>query len=53
MKLLYANNMQMIDYCCGEFYFILLSQQITNRYNKFVKSEAANIDLSKCFCLFT
>jgi len=34
-----TNNMQIIEFCCEQFNFILSSRQIANRRDKFIKSE--------------
>ena len=37
MKLFNTNNMQIIEFCCEQFNFILPSRQIANRHDKFIK----------------
>ena len=38
MKLFNTNNMQIIEFCCEQFNFVLPSRQIANRRDKFIKS---------------
>ena len=45
MKLFNTNNMQIIEFCCEQFNFILPSRQIANRHDKFIKSESQRINL--------
>jgi len=45
MKLFNTNNMQIIEFCCEQFNFILPSRQIVNRHNKFIKSESQRTNL--------
>jgi len=40
MKLSNTNNMQIIEFCCEQFNFILPSRQIANRRDKFIKSDS-------------
>jgi len=40
MKLFNTNNMQIIEFCCEQFNFILPSRQIANRRDKFIKSDS-------------
>ena len=49
MKLFNTNNMQIIEFCCEQFNFILSSRQIANRrdkvINKFIKSDSQRTNL--------
>jgi len=45
MKLFNTNNMQIIEFCCEQFNFILPSRQIANRRDKFIKSDSQRINL--------
>ena len=45
MKLFNTNNMQIIEFCCEQFNFILPSRQIANRHDKFIKSESQRTNL--------
>jgi len=45
MKLYNTNNMQIIEFCCEQFNFILPSRQIANRRNKFIKSDSQRTNL--------
>jgi len=40
VKHFYTNNMQIIEFCCHQFNFILPSGQIANRRDKFIKSNS-------------
>jgi len=40
MKLFNTNNMQIIEFCCEQFNFVLPSRQIANRHDKFIKSDS-------------
>ena len=44
MKLFNNNNMQIIEYCCEQFNFILRSHQIAKR-DKFIKSDSQRTNL--------
>ena len=37
--------MQIIEFCCEQFNFILSSRQIANRHDKFIKSDSQRINL--------
>jgi len=45
MKIFNTNNMQIIEFCCEQFNFILPSRQITNRRDKFIKSDGPRPNL--------
>ena len=45
MKLFNTNNMQIIEFCCEQFNFILPGRQIANRHDKFIKSESQRTNL--------
>jgi len=45
MKLFNTNNMQIIEFCCDQFNFILPSRQIANRRYKFIKSDSPRTNL--------
>jgi len=45
MKLFNTNNMQITEFCCEQFNFILPSRQIANRRDKFIKSDSQRINL--------
>jgi len=45
MKLFNTNNMQIIEFCCEQFNFILPSRQIANRRDKFIKLDSQRINL--------
>jgi len=45
MKLFNTNNMQIIEFCCEQFYFVLSSRQIANRRDKFIKSDSQRNNL--------
>jgi len=45
MKLFNTNNMQIIEFCCEQFNFILRSRQIANRRDKFIKSDRQRTNL--------
>jgi len=45
MKLFNTNNMQIIEFCCEQFIFILPSRQIANRRDKFIKSVSPRTNL--------
>jgi len=45
MKLFNTNNMQIIEFCCEQFHFILPSRQIANRRDKFIKSDSQRTNL--------
>ena len=45
MKLFNTNNMQIIEFCCEPFNFILPSRQIANRRDKFIKSDSPRTNL--------
>ena len=40
VKLFNTNNMQIIEFCCAQFNFILPSCQIANRRDKFIKPDS-------------
>ena len=40
MKLFNTNNMQIIEFYCEQFNFVLPSRQIANRRDKFIKSDS-------------
>ena len=40
MRLFNTNNMQIIEFCCEQFNFILPSRQVANRREKFIKSDS-------------
>jgi len=42
---LYTNNMQIIEFCCEQFNFVLPSRQIANRRDKFIKSDSQRTNL--------
>ena len=44
-KLLNTNNMQIIEFCCQQFNFILPSRQIVNRRDKFIKSDSQHTNM--------
>jgi len=44
-KLFNTNNMQIIEFCCEQFNFILPSRQIANRRDKFIKSDIQRTNL--------
>jgi len=39
------NNMQIIEFCCEQFNFVLPSRQIANRRDKFIKSDSQRTNL--------
>ena len=45
MKLFNTNNMQIIEFCCEQFNFVLPSRQIANRRDKFIKSVSPRTNL--------
>ena len=45
MKLFNTNNMQIIEFCCEQFNFILPSRQIANRRDKFINSDSQRTNL--------
>ena len=45
MKLFNTNNMQIIEFFCEQFNFILRSRQIANRRDKFIKSDRQRTNL--------
>jgi len=45
MKLFNRNNMQIIEFCCEQFNFVLPSRQIANRRDKFIKSDSQRTNL--------
>jgi len=45
MKLFNTNNMQIIEFCCEQFNFILPSRQIANRHDNFIKSDSQRANL--------
>ena len=45
MKLFNTNNMQTIECCCQQFNFILPRLQISNRRDKFIKSDSPRSNL--------
>ena len=45
MKLFNTNNMQIIEFCCEQFNFILPSRQIANRHHKFIISDSPRTNL--------
>jgi len=45
MKLFNTNSMQIIEFCCEQFNFILPSRQIANRRDKFIKSDIPRTNL--------
>ena len=45
MKLFNTNDMQIIEFCCELFNFILRSCQIANRRDKFIKSDSPRTNL--------
>ena len=45
MKLFNSNNMQIIEFCCEQFNFILSSRQIANRRDKCIKSDSPRTNL--------
>jgi len=45
MKLFNTDNMQIIEFCCELFNFILPSRQIANRRDKFIKSDSQRTNL--------
>jgi len=40
-----TNDMQIIEFCCEQFNFILPSRQIANRRDKFIKSDSPRTNL--------
>jgi len=45
MKLFTTKNMQIIEFCCKQFNFILPSSQIAIRRDKFIKSDSPRTNL--------
>jgi len=45
MKLFNANNMQIIEFCCEQFNFIIPSRQTANRRDKFIKFDSQRSNL--------
>ena len=45
MKVFNTNNMQIIEFCCEQFNFVLPSRQIANRRDKFIKSDSQRTNL--------
>jgi len=45
MKLFNNNNMQIIEFCCEQFNFVLPSRQIANRRDKFINYDSPRINL--------
>jgi len=45
MKPFNTNNMQIIEFCCEQFNYIIPSRQIANRRDKFVKSDSQRNNL--------
>jgi len=45
MKLFNTNNMQITEFCCEQFNFVLPSRQIASRRDKFIKSDSQRINL--------
>ena len=45
MKLFNTNNMQITEFCCEQFNFILPSRQIASRRDKFIKSDSQRTNL--------
>ena len=45
MKLFNTNNMQIIEFSCEQFNFVLPSRQIANRRDKFIKSDSQRTNL--------
>ena len=45
MKLFNTNNMQIIEFCCEQFNFILPSRQIANRRDKLINSDSQRTNL--------
>jgi len=45
MKRFNTNNMQIIEFCCEQFDFILPSRQIANRRDNFIKSDSQRTNL--------
>jgi len=48
MKVFNTNNMQIIEFCCEQFNFVLPSRQIANRRDKFNKSDSQRNNLLTC-----
>jgi len=46
MELFNTNNMQVIEFCCEQFNFVLPSRQIANRPDKFIKSDSQRTNLA-------
>ena len=40
-----TKNMQVIEFCCEQFNFVLSSRQIANRCDKFIKSDSQRTNL--------
>jgi len=45
MKRFNTNNMQITEFCCEQFNFILPSRQIADRRDKFIKSDSQRTNL--------
>ena len=45
MKPFNTNNMEIIEFCCEQFNFILPSRQIANRRDKFINSDSQRTNL--------
>ena len=45
IKLFNTNNMPIIEFCCEQFNFVLPSRQISNRRDKFIKSDSQRTNL--------
>ena len=45
IKLFNTNSMQIIEFWCEQFSFILPSRQIANRRDKFIKSDSQRTNL--------
>jgi len=45
IKLFNTNNMQIIEFCCEQFNFVLPSRQIANLRDKFIKSDSPRTNL--------
>ena len=52
MKLFNTNNMQIIEFCCEQFNFVLPSRQIANRRDKFIKSDSQRTNLLTCVTMY-
>ena len=52
MKLFNTNSMQIIEFCCEQFNFILPIRQIANPHDKFIKPDSQRTNLLSLICRY-